>query len=195
MEKHLHGMSIFLLFTLFACTIKQDETKNQSIFSNQTVTNELLRVGDLIEKEKVTSQDFSRLENLLKSDKHAEDELQEVEIMVGYGEYKHAGHGIGLLLYYMATKTDLLCPGHALSHYYIYLKHGDKSRAGSSFAEAKEQLPAWIQYAKEYRIHYQENFNATLENMTKSISKIDAGITSATDEEINSLSEAFCASQ
>lgn len=195
---------LFLLVMIMGCTpsipaptrLPQEPAGNQTDQQNKAAIEELLRLEETIEQNKTTLQDLAVLESLLKNDSHASDELQELEAMVRYGEYQHADHSIGLLMYYITTGKDLLCPGHALSHYYVYLKHGEKELAQASLAEAKEQLPAWTEHAKNYNITLpREDFSSTLKLIQTHLAAIDAGNVTATDKDIAVLSDAFCADE
>ncbi len=178
----------------FEIVVQSNVSANHLEQPENSAIGELLRLQETIQQNKTTAQDLTILKILLKNDSHASGELQELTVMVNYGEYQHADHSIGLLLNYLSTGKDLLCPGHALSHYYIYLKHGEKELASHALEEAKEQLPHWIEQAKNYTITIpEENFDSTFKLIQKRLAAIDAGNPTATDKDIAALSDAFCA--
>lgn len=178
----------------FEIVVQPNASANHAEQTDNTAIGKLMHLQETIEQNKTTPNDLTALKSLLKNDSHASDEFQQLEVMLHYGEYQHADHSIGLLLNYISTGKDLLCPGHALSHYYIYLKHGEKELALKALSEAREQLPHWIEQAKNYTIAMpEENFDSTLKLIQKRLAAIDAGNPTATDKDIAALSDAFCA--
>lgn len=192
----LMALSILLLS---ACTqsvqvqkeekIAMQEEGKSSIIGNKAILNEISRLSKLAASNAITEKEIESLETMIESDEDAKDELHEIETFVKHKEYIHAVHGLSFLDAYVRTGKHLLCPSHALAHYYVFGRNGEQELAEEALEEAKEQLPEWKPLAKEYDEKYpgQVRFDVILKTIETHLKSIESDKTSATDKEINFL--------
>ncbi len=157
---------------------------------------EIGRLSSLAQDKNITEGDLATLDGMLAGDKVAQDELGELAIMVRYKEYEHAGHTLSFIADYLDTGEELVCPPHALAHYYVFARHGEEDAAADALAEAKEGLPGWIPKAKEYDKEYPtgQDIDAIAQEVRGRIDAIEAGNTTASDDDIARLAttESIC---
>jgi len=186
------------LILLLGCTPEshRDEATHISpIKGNQTILDELSRLGSLASQQNITLDDFAQVDQMTAPDSDATDELGEIKIMVKYNEYEHALHGLGFLSSYVETGEHVICPGHSLSHYYVFMRHGEEDLAKDNLAEAKKNVDAWIPLAEAYDKQYPsgKDINAVIARVQQDIKNIDAGNSTAGDDEIRFLvTDALC---
>ncbi len=158
---------------------------------NQVAIDETSRLASLIGQQTATPADFNNLAAMLSDNEHALDELGEIVTLVKYGEYEHVSHAIAFFDGYLRTGSELLCPAHALSHYYVFKKHGEDDLAEEALEEAEEQMPEWIPKAREYDQKYPsgQNFEEVVRRISADIENIESGNTTASDDEISFLTD------
>lgn len=180
------AIGLFLLFypayTGSAGGIKYDRTM---------VSKEMARLASLSSEEKISTEDLTGLAVMLKGDSNAEHELEEVEKLIKYGEYRHATHTLAFLDSYIETGRETICPGHELAHYYVWNKHGEDDLAGEALEEAEEQMDEWKEKARPYYEKYpgEVTFDEIVDRINGHLDSIDGGSTITTDEEITFLAE------
>ncbi len=191
-------VALIVAITFCGCTTNTSTTANQSMpvssaekFKvNQAAVDEVARLASLTAQNKTTVDDFAAIENMTSGDDAATDELTEITTMVKYGEFEHASHGLSFLESYFETGKKLICPGHSLSHFYIFTKHNETQLAADNLAEAKENLDAWIPKAQNFTEQYPGpvSFDVILTHIQTDIKNIDAGNRTASNEEVDFLS-------
>jgi outer membrane murein-binding lipoprotein Lpp len=154
-----------------------------------TITAEVGRLAQLAANHEIKEGDLGTLKQLLASDAGAQDHLEELELMVQYQEFEHAGHALSFLGDYASTSEHVLCPGHELAHYYVFMRHGAEHEAEHALDETQEQLPEWIPKAKAYAQEYPGGYDvdALAGAIQAHLDRIEQGDTAATDEEIRFL--------
>ncbi len=162
---------------------------NSEATDDPAIMQEISRLTIATGKKQASPADFSNLEAMLKGNAGAIDELNEIRIMVEDKEFEHAMHGLGFLGAKVQGK-EVLCPGHALGHYYVFTKHQHTEIAQHSLEEAKDSLAEWEPKAKEYLEQYPgpKTFEEVNSMIRKYLSQIETGNSRATDEEIMELS-------
>lgn len=160
-------------------------------YSKSDVSKEMARLASLSSEERISVDDLAGLRDMLKGDSSAEHELEEVEKLIQYGEYRHATHTLAFLDSYVETGKETICPGHELAHYYVWKKHGEDEMAEEALDEAKEQMDEWQDKARFYYERYpgEFTFDYILERINSHLGSIEAGNTATTDEEITFLAE------
>jgi hypothetical protein len=196
LSKNLNGMLekrrmskvlgiLFLLFLLGCAQQINDADK-------AAAQAELSRLAQLASAHELQPQDLSTVEALL--DGYGDHELEEIGLMAGYGEYEHAAHAIGFLSDYLATGDEVLCPGHELAHYYVFMRHGDEHAAEHALEEV--ELEEWIPQAKAYEQQYPSgtDVDALAAGLQAFLDRIEEGDTAANDEEVAFLAGkgSFC---
>lgn len=184
------GISIAAgLFFLFY----QDYTSSTggAQYSKLDVSKEMARLASLSSEERISVDDLAGLRSMLKGDSSSEHELEEVEKLIQYGEYRHATHTLAFLDSYVETGKETICPGHELAHYYVWKKHGEDEMAEEALDEAKEQMDEWQDKARSYYERYpgEFTFDYILERINGHLDSIEANNTATTDEEITFLAE------
>lgn len=177
------------LFLLFypAYTGSTDKIK----YDRVAVSKEMARLASLSSEEKISTDDLSGLAAMLKGDSTAEHELEEVEKLVQYGEYRHATHTLAFLDSYIETGKETICPGHELAHYYVWSKHGENNLARDALEEAEEQMDEWKEKARPYYEKYpgEVTFDEIVDRINSHLDSIEGGSSTTTDEEITFLAE------
>jgi len=165
-----------------------------SVIGNKKIITEINHLLIPTESKTITENDFSKLKGMVKSDSIASDEINELILLAKYKEYSHIGHGLGFLYDYIKTGKKPICPGHSLSHYYVFFGHLEIETAKSNLAEAKSNFPIWdskmISYNETFRSEQNYTFYSSLIN--SSLSRIETGNNNASDLEISNLAEAPC---
>ncbi len=178
-----------MLLILASCTAQAPQP------APMTPIDALAQLNTDISLNNVTTDEFEELAVMLQNNSHASDELEEIATMMQYNETKHAAHSVGLLMYYVANKKDLICLGHALSHYYVFARHGEEEKAADALAEAKETLPEWKNITANENLTSQNvNIPAALSLIQTHLDSIKTGNTTASDDDIDALAGAYCAS-
>ena len=170
-----------LLLLLTACTTQR------TLQETATIQEEISHLASLSAKEKLTVNDLQKLKALLADD--AEHELEEIELMIEFGEYEHAGHALGFLADYVASGKHVLCPAHGVAHYYVFMRHGAAESAEHALEHTDEELDLWTKRAKEYNQRYPtgQDIDALRQRIEQHLANIAAGQHEATDEEIRFL--------
>jgi hypothetical protein len=140
-------------------------------------------------------EDLSGIKSRLSGDPALGHELEELEAMVRYGEMQHAVHTIGFIDGFLKTGEQISCPEHELSHYYVFMKHGEAGLAEHALEHAKEQIPGWEPKAREFDERYPSGmpFDDRLADIESRISSIESGGPLASDEEALALADrAIC---
>ncbi|MBX4212178.1 hypothetical protein KW787_01835 [Candidatus Pacearchaeota archaeon] len=173
--KTLLVLLIIALIALDVIFFSVFKKSNTPVVGNKDILNEIDRLLLPVDSQNITEKDFGTLTKMVRSDKYASGEVNEIVTLAKYKEYAHIGHGLGSLYQYVKTGQAPVCPGHLLSHYYVFLKHGEKDLAEENLNEV-ENL----------------SFNNTL--FTKSLNRIYSGNTSTSETEISQLADAPCLS-
>jgi hypothetical protein len=183
-----------LALLLIACTASGEDVSTKRVVGDVATRGELARLGVLIDQRSATTTDFATLEGLVAGDEDATTEVGEIKALVMYGEYTHAGHGIGFLDSYLATGNELLCPGHALAHYYVFSRHNDEHRAEHALEEAEEQFDEWKEKGAEYDAQFPgaQPFDVVAATVEKYLDAAREGATDAPEEDITMLATALC---
>lgn len=160
-------LPFFLLF-LVACS----HTDNKEAALAE-IDHLLLPVAN----QNITEDDFARLEMLMGGNEQAQEEIHELKILAHYKEYSHVGHGLASLHDLIKNGEEKECPGHELAHYYVFMRHGENELASESLAEAQESIQS------------QQSPDLLF---TQALDRIKNGNSTASNEEINELSDAKC---
>jgi hypothetical protein len=195
MKKLLLAIVLVFIAAISACTPVQQESASSDseelspLTGNQDILNELTAVSQLVNKKIATPDDFEKLEGMVAVDEDAEHEVEEIATLVKYKEYTHAGHGIGFLDGYIRTGKELLCPSHALVHYYVFEKHGEDELANHAMEEIEESFDEWVPLAREYDEKYPggQDFDDIVKVIKGHIESIEKGDKTATDAELDFL--------
>lgn len=166
-----------------------------SVVGNQAVLQEIARVSALTADNKTTVADLSTLGDMLKSDDGASDEFNELTVMVKYGEYYHATHALGFLGSYVQTGKETLCPGHELSHFYVFMRHNETDLANDALQTAKDTLAEWAPKAMAFNDEFPSghSFGDIQANIQYHLDQIAAGNVTSSDSDTNFLSdESIC---
>ena len=189
MQKKILLFLIGALFILASCAQKAQPIAN-SEQQKDALSDEIIKLLGLADKGTITEQDFAALESQVLDDEKALDEIHEIKTLVKYKEYMHAVHGISFLAEYLHTKKELLCPGHALAHYYVYRKHGEDELAQEALEEAKAQFSTWKQKIMENQQgHSMEEVIQSITAIDEHLKMINTGKDDATEAEVGYLSE------
>ena len=188
-------LTIFLIIIaviIIAFAISYFGKKN--IIGDTQVLNEINHLLLPVSYQNITEEDFDHLKELVKDNEVAAEELKELTTLAKYKEYNHIGHGLGFLYQYVKTGQEPACPGHLLSHYYVFTKHSESELAEENLEEAKEQIPEWQEKMKSKNSTYLEETNYTQykELFQLTIENINFN-RNITEEEIAILSNALCA--
>jgi len=184
---------LFLLIVIFSIIFLFNFNKSQ-VVGNEKIISEINHLLIPLESKTLTENDFSKLKEMVKSDSIASDEVNELILLAKYKEYSHIGHGLGFLYDYIKTGKKPICPGHSLSHYYVFFSHGEIETANSNLEEAKTNFPIWnskmISYNETFRS--EQNYTMYSNLINSSLGKIKNGNNNASDVEISNLAEAPC---
>lgn len=167
----------------------------QQVADQATVESELIRLAALASEKSLQTEDLEALGAMVEGNEAAHHEFGELEALVRYGEYDHALHTIAFIDSTLKTGTHGLCPEHLVAHYYVFSKHGDAELADDSLSDAKEQIHEWEGPAREFNDRYPSGrtFDEIMESLEGRIAAIEAGDSSATDEEVLDLANrAIC---
>lgn len=175
-----------LLFVMAACTLKAHPVSDPK----DAISDEVIKLMGMADQGTITERDLATLESMVQDDEKAWGEIHEIKTLIKYQEYAHAVHGLGFLAEYLHTKKELLCPGHALAHYYVYKKHGEDELAKEALEEAEKQFPDWKQKIMEnQKGHSMEEVIQAITTIDEHLQSIDSGKEKITEAEIEYLSE------
>ena len=151
------------------------------------VLTELSRLTVLTNNGELAPEDLSTLKGMLSGDATALHELEEVRVLAFYGEQAHASHALSLLANYVRIGHEPVCTGHYLAHYYMFSKYGEAELAGHELEHARESYGLWF-YGAVRELPYQEKdaYDSALRGF---FARIDAGDSTATEEEVDYLAE------
>ncbi len=185
-------VGIVLLLSACTATVIKDSAPGNTVQTDPATQGALQEVGRLAilaSEEKLTESDFATLETMIADDEHAMHELGEIKTLVKYSEFEHAGHGLSFLDAHLRSPNEVLCPGHALLHYYVFSRHGETELAEDSLEEASTQMPEWIAPAREYNEKYPngENFDDITNFLNSHIQSAQDGNDSLDEEEMEYL--------
>jgi hypothetical protein len=168
---------------------------SKSIIGNQSILDEVNRLLIPLQNGNITSSDFNNLAGLVKSDSYASSEVHELIVLAEYNETSHIGHGLGFLYDYVKTGIQPVCPGHSLSHYYVFLNHGESQLASDNLLDAKSHMEEWqtLEEAKNSSYLEQVNYTYYKSLLNQTITSIDSGNSTSSDDLISILSDAPCA--
>ena len=187
------GLGAFWYYTQLPASVKQadQQTQKGTVVGNKVVEAEIARLASLAASGKMAESDMDAVKLLVKDDESAADEVEEISTLVSYGEFVHAGHGLGFLAGYVSTGMETICPGHALSHYYVFSRHNETELAEENLQSAKDQVEEWEPKAREFAAKYpgEKSFDEIDAIVKGAIESIDAGNSTASDEEIDFLAE------
>ncbi len=185
---------IFLIALIIVLIFNLSPKKNTSIIGNQNILTEINRLLGLNYYQNITVSDFEKIKAMVKGDDYATNELNELVLLAKYKEYSHIGHGLGFIYEYVKTGNQSICPGHSLSHYYVFLRHGENSSAQNNLQEAESNFPVWQSAEQSKNKTYLSDINYTYYNLliNSSIQNINLGNSSASDDYISNLSDAPC---
>jgi hypothetical protein len=178
----MKGTLLILLF-LIACT------PTFTMQEKEQIQSELSRLAALSSEERLAVADLGQIKTLLAKDEKAIHEFEEVELMIGYGEYEHAGHTIGFVSDYIETGQNIICPGHELAHYYLFKRYQNEDMAEHSLHHGQEDFENWVTKATAYEAQYPgvESVDAIAKTIQQHFDRIASGNMTATDEEIRYL--------
>ncbi len=183
-------LSVLMLAFIFFIN---NHNKTQ-IVGNEIVKKEIDRLLLPVSSNNITEKDFDKLKNLVKDDEYAGEEVDELIVLAKYREYSDIGHNLGFLYEYVKTGSKQICPGHLLSHYYVFLRHEENKIALNNLNEAKEKFPKWINAEEAHNESYliERNYTFYKNLITEKISEIEDNNSIASKEEITSLADAPC---
>lgn len=195
MRRYWLFILVLIYFIAILFLLLKNLNSQTSIAGNQAVMDEINRLLIPLGSKNITEADFSTLKNLVKNDNYAGGEVDEMILLAKYKEYPHIGHGLGFLYNYEKTGKEPVCPGHLLSHYYVFLKHGENDSANDNLKEAKSAFGEWKSGMASKSDSYlmENNYTFYSELINFSLAKIDFGNNNITSEEISDLSDAPCA--
>ena len=171
--------------------IPEKKVEEKKIVGNTTILSELDHLLLPVAYKNITESDLNPLKEMVQGDEYAEDEVHELQLMARYQEYSHVGHGIGFLYEYIQTGNESVCPGHALAHYAVFLKHGESEVATENLEEAQEGFEKWenLDLQQQSQIENYSEYNNLFSSILK---KFDSGNSTLTEDEIFTLSDAPC---
>lgn len=183
-----------LALIMLSCSRSSDSNGNEIVRSDPKkvqIYNEITRLMSLAGNDNISEEDFSSLNSMIGDDDKEKDEINEIKTMVKYKEFGHAAHGLSFLFEYVGTEKEVLCPGHSLSHYYIFHRHGEYELAGESLKEAKENLEDWIPKGRKYLKEYPngEKFDDVVNKLNMHLKNIDNGIINITNSDLDYLDD------
>ena len=187
MKKKPFFALIFLFISISALFLISYKLEN-SVVGNQEILNEIDKLLLPVYNQNVTESSFLKLQKLTEGDAYASDEVSEIIVLANEKEYSHIGHSLGFLYEYVQTGKIPICPGHSLSHYYVFSKHGETDLAIGNLESAKENFGAWKSGVKKDS-NYDANFNL-IDSLFK---RVESGNLTASDGEIDVLAELPCA--
>ena len=191
-------ISVFFLIKIIFLDNKPSDipkSTNKTIIGNASILSEIDRLLFPLYYRNITKNDFSKLKEQVKEDAYAANETEELIILTNYKEYIHVGHGLAFLHNYVKTGKEQICPGHLLSHYYVFLKHNETTYANSNLKEAKEKLPEWQQVEESHNQTYltAQNYTFYKNILNQILVQIDKGNSTISDKDIFTLTAAPCA--
>lgn len=199
MKKTSAWLTILLFFVLIFIVsvysiVRTYKPEQTNVVGNQEVLNEINRLLLPVYYQNITESDLNKLKELTKNDNYSSNEVNELALLARYKEYPHIGHGLGFLYTYVKTGKQPICPGHSISHYYVFLKHGENLTAEENLNDAKIELPQWIRTEESRNQSYLNNINYTYYSnlINSSLNNIENGNSSSNDNMIIDLADAPC---
>jgi len=181
-----------LLIVVLSFAIKFNQNQ-QSITGNKVILKEIDSLLPLLEAKNITSSDFAHLSQLVGRDEYAKPEIFELQALSDDKEYSHIGHGLGFLYQYVKTGVEPLCPGHALAHYYVFMKHGQIDLAADSLNDSKSDFGLWIQNLIVKKDTNMTEINEFENGFHDAVIQIDSGNSSASEKQIFYFADTVCA--
>lgn len=163
-----------------------------AIPDNKTIISEINKLVPLVYAQNMTPSDLNQLGMLVSKDSYASGEIQEVKVLAIDKEYVHIGHGLGFIYECYKTGKQLICPGHSLSHYYVFIKHGQDELAYGNLNDSKSEFSLW-----NYTINTSGQYNTTemtqfIEEYNRDIANVNSGNSTASEYQIDYLADAPC---
>lgn len=187
---------ILILVIVFLITsfLRNHTSQEKNITGNQEILTEINRLLGPLEARNMSEKDFVHLQELVEGNEAGEHEVEELVTLTNYQEYSHIGHGLGSLYEYVKTGEEPICPGHLLSHYYVFMNHNEEHLAEENFEEAQEQLEEWNTRMQAHNESYLEDKNYTYYKglFEESVIHIESGNSSVSNEYISALANAPC---
>ena len=177
---------IGLLLVISGCSRPNDKYAQQKT----RILAEIDKLEALSQQGTLQEGDVDALKGMVTDDQYAADESHEIQVMAKYQEYLHAYHGLDFLKKYITLNKEILCPGHALSHYYVYKKHSEDALADDSFKEAQDTYADWLEKTRKYGESHDigPDFEQTASHIKTDIDMIANGNTTmVSDEELDFL--------
>ncbi len=186
---------LFIVFLVIGIILLSSYDAPKTLIGDSKTLKEIDRLLLPLDTKTLTEIDLNDLKEMVKSDEYASREVEELILLTKYKEYSHVGHGLAFLYEYVQTGEEPVCPGHLLSHYYVFIKHGEIDTANDNLAEAKATIPEWknIELTKNETYLAEINYSSYVEKFNFNINKIEGGNSTATEEEISDLADAPCA--
>ncbi len=184
---------IIVIVFLISSFIKH-YTQEKNITGNKEILTEINRLLGPLEARNMSEKDFVHLQALVEGNNNGEHEVEELVTLATYQEYPHIGHGLGFLYEYVKTGEEPICPGHLLSHYYVFMNHNEEHLAEENFEEAQEQLTEWNTRMLTHNETYLQDKNYTYykEFFEETILSIENGNSTVNKEYISELANAPC---
>lgn len=170
-------------------------TSSTGPVAGQAALDEVARLASLTASSSITEDDLTTLNQMLAGDDGAAGNLEELNMMVRYGEYEHAGHSLGFIDGYLRTGESVLCPEHELAHYYVFKKHGEDELADEALDETKESIEEWEPKARAFDEKYPsgKSVDERIADMDSKIESIESGGDLISDQEAFELADrAIC---
>lgn len=169
-------------------------SRENRFVGNKAVLNEIDRLLLPVSNGSINGSDFSLLKKLARNDRYASGEVDELILLANHGEYSHVGHGLGFLYEYSKTGKVSICPGHSLSHYYVFLRDGENSSAQDNLNDAGMSLQKWESVEESHGPSYlnENNYSFYKTLIENSIGSIKSGNNSISNESISNLADAPC---
>jgi len=180
--------ALAFLFVVIFLVLFSFNSKHKSIVGSKEILNEIDGLLLPVYHQNVAESSFSKLQKLTEGDAYASGEVSEIIALANEKEYSHIGHGLGFLHEYVQTGKISICPGHLLSHYYIFLKHGENNLAIENLESAKENFDIWKSGVKK-----DSDYGINLNLIDSSLKRIEAGNSTASEDEIDAFAEILCA--
>jgi len=183
---------ILLILVVGALFIAIKINPPQQNSTNKKILQEIDSLLPLMENKSITSSDFNQIASQVGQDDYAQGEIVELKALADDKEYTHIGHGLGFLYQYIKTGVAPVCPGHSLSHYYVFIKHNQTDLAENNLNDSENEFGIWSN-----DLILRNNTNMTDMNEFSSlyhsaILQIESGNSTASDDEISYFSDAIC---
>lgn len=186
---------ISLVVIIILLSLLSLNDKSLVVIGNKKILSEIDHLLLPLGSKNITESDFNALKNMVRKDEYATGEVNDIILLTKYKEYSHIGHSLGFLYEYVKTGEEPLCPGHALSHYYVFLRHGEDDTAKDNLEEAEEGFEEWKKDMSHKGAAYlvENNYTYSSSLIAKYLDKIDNGDNVIGDDDLSNLNDVVCA--